>query len=479
VKRGSALGQSGGVHGSKSAVLTKLWRNKPLFADNVFKTGTEASQLLMDHALLKDSGSTHFLQSWESTVNSLAVVFDRMPKYAWVMKQLLEPDRTVTFRVAWIDDNGISRLNRGFRVQYSSALGPYEGGLAFGRKVNYSYVKSAAFDTVFVNALSRKHIGGAYGGSDFEPSGKSDTEIQRFCQSFMTELAKYVGPDSDLPGLGDGVSPAEIGYLYGQYKRIHQHHGQLGTGLLWGGAPAYQSMVGYGVVQFAKKMLADKNMNLNGKRILITGNKSVALSVGEKLLEAGAVPIVFSDTHGYIHEPDGFDLLKIKTVQKIQTERDARIGRYIVSSTTAKFSDDFGDLFDIPCDFVFACAGSPSIHEADVQKLAQHGCKGVIEGVHQGISNNGILALKKRNLLFAPYKAATIGSALINGYSIAQNPLVAGETMEGRVDEAISRVFDEIKATGKEFNTRGDLNAAANIAAFLRVANVMMVHGAV
>jgi len=475
----SPLAQVGGVHGSKHGALTKLWRNKPLFRESVFKTGAEASQLLINEAHKKDVGSKEFLSSWEAMVNSLSVVFDRMPKYAWVMKQLLEPERSIMFRVAWIDDNGISRLNRGFRVQYSSALGPFEGGLAFGRNVNHSFVKSAAFDTVFTNALSRKHIGGAYGGSDFDPTMKSDTEIQRFCQSYMTELSKYVGPDMDLPGIGEGVGPTEIGYLYGQYKRINHHHGQFGTGLLWGGAPAYTPAVGYGVVQFAQKILSDKGMSLQGKRCIITGCSNVAISVAEKLMELGAIPITFSDAYGHIYEPEGFDSAKMKTIVKIQSERDARIGRYIVSSTTAKFNDMNTSMFNIPCDLIFACAPSPNLDENAVLQLSEHGCKGVIEGVHQGITNDGIAAAKKRGLLHGPYRATLIGSALINGYTMAQEPLLVGENMDQRVVQSVNEVFDEIKDAAKEFNARGDLNAGANIAAFLRVAEVMMVHGAV
>jgi len=402
-----------------------------------------------------------------------------MPKYAWVMKQLVEPDRSITFRVAWLDDNGVSRLNRGFRTQYSSALGPYEGGLKFGGSVDSSLVKSAAFDTVFTNALSRKHIGGAFGGSDFEPSGRSDTEIQRFCQSYMTELSKYIGPDTDLPGIGENVGEAEVGYLYGQYKRINQHHGQFGTGLLWGGAPAFTPAVGYGVARFASKLLADKGQSLEGKRILITGCGPVALSVAETVANCGAIPITFSDGFGFVHEPEGFDQAKMKVVQKIQSERDARIGRYIVSSTTAKFNDNLAAMLEIPCDYAFVCASSPGLDEAAVAKLAALGCKGIIEGVHQGLTNCGVTAVKKRSMLHGPYRATLLGSALINGFTMAQNPLGPGETMEARVDDAVSELFDEIKNAAKEFNTRGDLSAAANITAFLRVADVMMVHGSV
>lgn len=470
----------GSVHETNPTSGTKkLWRNKPLVhrasGDRIFKTGVEASQILIEEAEIMDPGAAEFLASWESVVSSLAVVFDRMPKYAWVMKQLIEPERSITFRVAWMDDHGISRVNRGFRVQYCSAHGPYEGGLTFGPNVNHSFCKAAAFDTVFRNALSQKHIGGAYGGSDFDPSDASESETERFCQSFMTELSKYIGPDLDLPGIGDGVTATEIGFMYGQYKRINDNYGQYGSGLLWGGAPAYTPAIGSGVVHLAKKLLDDKGIDLAGKRCLITGSQNVASSVASKLLEYGAVPITFSDKGGYIYEADGFDLAKMRTVQMIQADRGASIGRYIVSSTTAKYNAT--GIFDIPCDLVFPCSEAPLLDETAVDKLVAGGCKAIIEGVHHGITNPGLAAAKKKGLLHIPYRASLMGASLINGYTMAKEPLLPGQTMDNRVEVAMGGLYEELKATAKEFNTRGDLSAAANIAAFLKVADVMLAHG--
>jgi glutamate dehydrogenase (NADP+) len=232
-----------------------------------------------------------------------------------------------------------SRVNRGIRIQYSSALGPYEGPTSFSSRINFSNCKANAFDIMFTNALSGKNLGGAYGGADFNPYNKSENEIQRFAQSYMTELSKYIGPDIDLPGMGEGCGPTEIGYLYGQYKRINQHCGQNGKGLLWGGSPGPAVHAqGMGIAYFAKKMLADKGTSLEGKRCLITGSNSTALALAEKLVELGAIPLTFSDTSGFIYEPTGFDAAKVKTVQKIKAERGARVGRYIIASTAAKFN---------------------------------------------------------------------------------------------------------------------------------------------
>eukprot|EP00981_Chlorochromonas_danica_P012834 scaffold5444_cov181-Ochromonas_danica.AAC.15 len=452
------LYQFGGVHGSKSGA-SRIWRNKPLFrrdGDKIFKTGTEAVQLLNEEAHRRDEVSDTSHSHWN----------------------LLEAERSVTFRVAWLDDSGVARVNRGFRVQYSSALGPYEGGTAFTPRMTASEVKAAAFDTTFSNALASKTIGGAYGGADFDPTTKSDTEIQRFCQSYMTELSKYIGPETDYPSMGEGVGAAEIGYMYGQYKRINNHCGQIGKGLLWGGLPVHEQAQGLGIVHFTKLMLADKGLSLEGKRCLITGSNTTALAVAEKLLELGAIPISFSDASGHVHEPQGFDLPKIKTMQRIKQERGATVGRYIMASTSARFNDP-EHVFSIPCDFVFACAPHDKIDEQDINQLASNGCKGVIEGCHQAMTPSAVVTNRKKGLLHGPYRATTIGASLVNGITIANQPFLAGETLESRVESAMNELYQEIKVTAKEFNARGDLMVGTNIAAFIRVANVMLVHGSV
>jgi glutamate dehydrogenase (NADP+) len=462
-----------------------MWRNKPLLrreGDKIFKTGKEACQLLTGEAIRRDGSNHEFLETWESLVGSLGVVFERMPKYAWVMKQLLEPERSITFRVAWLDDSGVSRVNRGYRVQYSSALGPYEGGTRFAAQVTGSTMKAAAFDTTFTNALALKNMGGAFGGADFLPINKSDTEIQRFCQSYMTELSKYIGPDLDLPGLGEGVGAMEMGFMYGQYKRIHNSVGQIGKGILWSGQPdpEHETAQGYGVVYFAKKMLEEKGMSLEGKKCLITGSNPIAMAVAEKLIELGAVPITFSDSSGHIYEPNGFDEAKLKTMKRIKQDRGARVGRYIIASTTAQFNDP-EQVSAIPCDLVFPCSYMGQIDEQDVALLRENGCQGVIEGVQRALSNKGILALKKKGMMHGPYRATTIGASLVNGFTISQYPLLfkEGETIDTRVEDVVNETYDQIARTAKEFNTRGDLHAGANITSFLQVANVMLQQGSV
>lgn len=477
----SSLSQFGGVHGNQTG-KNKLWRNKPLLrrdGDKIFKTGTEAVQLLFGEASRRDNGDAEFLESWESLVGSLGVVFERMPKYAWVMKQLLEPERSISFRVAWIDDDGVSRVNRGYRVQYSSALGPYEGGTMFGSRCSTSSMKAFAFDTTFSNALALKNFGGAYGGSDFLPDGKSDNEIQRFCQSYMTELSKYIGAELDLPGFGDGVQPMEIAYMYGQYKRTTMHCGQVGQGLLWGGnSKHFEPAKGLGVVYFAKRMLEAKGMSLEGKKCLITGSNPTALAVAQKLMEFGAIPVSFSDSKGNIYEPQGFDMNQLKTIKKIKQDRGATIGRYIIASTTCKFNEP-ENILSIPCDLVFPCDHGYALNEADVSMLATNGCKGIIEGAHRVLSLEGIKAAKKKGLMHGPYRASCVADSLFNGMTVSKFPLKEGETVDNRVEEAMNNIYDEVVATAKEFNARGDLNAGTNITAFLRVANVMLNQGSV
>jgi len=476
------LSQFGGVHGNQKGT-SKMWRNKPLLrreGDKIFKTGGEAVQLLNSEALRKDKGETEFLESWHGVTGSLSVLFERTPKYAWLMKQLLEPERTVTFRVAWLDDSGVSRVNRGFRVQYSSALGPYEGGTSFSPRVSSSIMKASAFDTTFSNALALKNMGGAYGGADFDPYTKSDTEIQRFCQSYMTELSKYIGPDIDYIGSGNGVTASEIGYLYGQYKRVNPFCGQIGKGLLWGGFPLYEQAQGFGIVHFAKRMLADKGISLEGKKCLITGSQATALAVAEKLIELGAIPITFSDSTGNVYEPSGFDMAKLRTIQRIKQDRGAKVGRYILASTSARFNEP-SNVYGIPCDFAFPCSTHDHLDENDVALLAANGCQGIIEGAQRAMTTKAIVAAKKKGFMHGPYRATTIGSCLVNGMTIADNPIQyhAGETLDSRVEREIGLVYEEIQSTAKEFNTRGDLYAGTNIAAFLKVANAMFSHGSV
>lgn len=475
----SPLYTFGGVHGSRSG--QKTWRNKPLFrreGDQRFKTGAEATDMLLSEARRKDPYSRDFLESLEDILPILAPVFDRAPKYAWIAKQLLEPERVIQFRVAWLDDNGNSRMNRGYRVQYSSALGPYEGGLHLHGGMSSDGYKALGMENVFCNALTGCNLGAAAGGADFNPHDKSEAEIQRFCQSFMTELTKYIGPDLDMPSMGYGVGLPEVGYLYGQYKRINDHVAQRGRGVLWGGAHFYPETSGFGVVEFAKCILADKGDTLEGKRCLITGSGKVAVHVAERLLQLGAIPLTFSDSSGHIYEPDGIDQAKLRTIVKIKSERGARVGRYIIASTTAKYQEP-ENIFDIPCDLVFPCSHRNEIDEAAATLLADNGCSAVIEGANRPSTKAAKAVFRKRGLVLAPHVATLAGSGIVSGLALATNPMGAKETIHERVADQMAMIFDDVKATATEFNARGDYGAGATISGFMKVADVMLAHGAV
>ncbi len=468
----------GGVHGNVGPSM-KAWRNRPLFRREGnwnFKTGREASELLIQEAKRRDGFKENYLESITSVLGSLAPVFDRMPKYAWIAKLLLEPERQLQFRVAWLDDSGNTRVNRGFRVQYSSALGPYEGALHFNHLVDSSFLKACAFDATVSHALSG--AGAAVGGADFDPRNKSEAEIQRFCQSYMTELSKYIGPEHDSPGMGLGCGAQEIGYLYGQYKRTHSIFSSKGSGVLYGGSMPYPQAYGRAVVAFADRMLEDKGESLAGKRCLVSGSGKVALAVAARLLEVGAVPLTLSDSAGHVYEPDGLSAPKLEQIARIKSERGARIGRFIVASTTAKYSDP-ESMWTIPCDLAFACAMPGQVDAAAAEQLVAAGCAGVIEGAQAPCTAEAVQIFKQRGAAFAPYKATLACGGYLSGHQLERAPLASLEELDSRIAEATARIFNEIKSTANEFNARGDLRVGADIAGFLRVGNVMLSHGAV
>jgi len=397
----------------------------------------------------------------------LSPLFDRNPRYAFVAKQLMEPERFVQFRVAWMDDVGVVRMNRGFRIQYSSSLGPYEGPLHLGSHVTGGLVKALGFDNVFSNALTGYDVGSSVGGSDFNPFDKSEAEVQRFCQSYMTELSKYVGPDVDHPTMGMGVAEKEMGYLFGQYKRINAKSTSSSVPFM---TKKDSQVPGQAIVLFAKEMLKDQNQSLMGKRCLILGSGKNARAVAAKLLEFGAIPLTFSDESGHVYEPSGIDKSKLRTISNIKMERGAMLGRYVISSTTAKFNEP-GSVFDIPCDLCFPCGEFSSIDSDAVNKLADHGCMGVIEGGHKNVTNEARQTLKGRGVMYAPHIMTLTGTNMANahGHNLTDEML----------EEEVRRIYNDVKSAATEFNARGDLFAGGSIVGFLRVANAMLTHGAV
>ncbi|CAJ1970356.1 unnamed protein product [Cylindrotheca closterium] len=466
IPKNSLITSEDGVH--QTVKVSKTWRNKPLFrrqGDVRFKTGMEASNLIIREALRRDAHEAEYIESLTATLQCLSPIFDRNPKYAFVAKTLIEPERFLQFRVAWIDDLGINRLNRGWRVQYSSALGPYSGSLHFGPHMTHSVVHCLGFDQVFANAVTGFPRGSAVGGSDFNPLDKSEGELQRFCQSYMTELAKYIGPDQDVPWMGEGVGQEEMGFMLGQYKRII---GQMPANFL--SSSQFESAPGFGLVHFGEKLLQDKGDSLKGKRCLIIGAGKVARSVAQKLLEYGAVPITLSDASGHVYEPEGITEHKLSTIDTIKSERGALLGRYVMSSTTAQFNKP-ENLLDIPCDICIPCGEMHGMDEAAVNAVADLGCKLVLEGGQECVTPAARKVLKKRGVLYGPHTMTMSGPAIVHSLG----PQATDEELKTEVD----RIYQEIKTTANEFNCRGDLFAGANIAGFLRIANQMLKHGAV
>ncbi|CAM9213225.1 unnamed protein product [Phaeothamnion confervicola] len=438
--------------------------------------------MLINAAHQLDPHESEYLTTAENVMAALCPVFDRVPRYAWIAKQLLEPERALTFRVSWLDDKGTVRVNRGYRMQYSSALGPYEGPLHFRWDLTSGMIKAHAFDLVLMNALTGLNIGAAVGGVDFNARDKSEAEIQRFCASYMVELAKYIGEGVDSPSMGSGVGAPEIGYLYGQYKRLKEHtYSQSGSGLLWGGMPRHAECTGYGVAYFANEMLKDKADGLRGKRCLITGSGKVALYAAEKLLELGAIPITLSDTSGHVLEPDGIDAAKLQTILKIKEERGARVGRYIIASTTAKFRTP-EDIFAIPCDVAFLCATNGELNAAAAKKLADNGCKAVVDGAWAPVKEDAMEVLRTRGIFHAPYRASMLGGTVASARLEAQAfpPSQQLDDIDDAVEAEMAKIYKEVNDLAQEYGGKnGSLNMGACIGGFLRVAKHMLAHGAV
>jgi len=483
------LTPTGGVHGNvnpSTSYNARMWRDKPLLkfagVESYFRTGTEAVQILVNEANRRDGDKALYLEQFEAMMRSLTPVFDRAPRYAWLAKAFLEPERTIEFRVSFLDDTGSVRTHRGYRIQYSSTLGPYEGPLHFGTNVTAENLKSMALASNFSHALAGSRLGGAAGGANFDPSRSSDAEIQRFCQAYMGELVKYIGPGTDLPSIGLGVGRPEVGYLYGHYKRTSNIYSGSGRGLLWGGAVPHVEAYGYGVVQFAKHHLTDRGDSLEGKRCLITGSGKIALAVAERLLAHGALPICLSDTSGFICEPQGINEAKFQKLYQIKQERGARIGRYIIASTTAKYFDNTINIFQAlkdgefgNIDLIFPASTSSEIDNNAAGHIADAGCQAVFDAAHAPCLPSAVKTFRKLGIAYAPYKATLAAGACIGSSNTDE---LSTHNLLHLIDDLALKIYKECSNTATEYNVRGDLNAGADIASFLRVANIMEAHGA-
>lgn len=445
------------------------------------RTAKEYVQGVYEELKKRNSHETEFLQAVEEIVESLEVVFEKHPKYAelGILERIIEPERLIAFRVPWVDDEGQIQVNRGYRVQFSSAIGPYKGGLRFHPTVNASIIKFLGFEQIFKNSLTGQPIGGGKGGSDFDPKGKSDLEIMRFCQSFMSELSRHIGPDTDVPAGDIGVGGREIGYLYGQYKKIKGtvEPGVLtGKGLGFGGSLGRKEATGYGTVYFVQEMLKDNGQDFSGKTVVVSGSGNVSIYAMEKAAEFGAKVVACSDSNGYVYDKNGIDVELVKQIKEVDRER---INVYLETHPNAEYVDG-GSVWEIPCEIALPCATQNEIDEATAKTLIENGVIAVGEGANMPSSLQAINQFLENNVLFAPAKAANAGGVAVSALEMAQNSSRIAwsfEEVDEKLQEIMRNIYQNSIQAANEYGKPGNLVAGANIAGFLKVADAMVEQG--
>jgi len=439
----------------------------------------------------KDPGEKEFHQAVEEVLESVKPVLDANPEYrrAAVLERIVEPERVILFRVVWMDDEGQSHVNRGFRVEMSSAIGPYKGGLRFHPSVNLDIMKFLAFEQVFKNSLTTLAMGGAKGGSDFNPKGKSDNEIMRFCQSFMTELFRHIGPHTDIPAGDIGVGTREIGYLFGMYKKLKNEFSGVLTGksLNWGGSLVRPEAAGYGCVYFAAEMLATRNENLEGKTCLVSGSGNVAQFTAEKLIQLGGKVVTLSDSSGYILDDQGFDAEKLDFVKHVKNVKRDRIERYTEKHPHALYFAtnpmlDHNPLWNHKADCCFPCATENEIQQKDAQNLVRNGVQLVCEGANMPSTPEAVDIFVDSGLLYAPSKAANAGGVAVSGLEMAQNSMRLNwpaEEVNSRLKIIMKSIHQTCLDAAAAYGEPGSYVDGANIAGFVKVVSAMLDQGLV
>jgi len=446
---------------------------------------------LITHVKAKNPNEPEFHQAVQEVVESLSLVLERYPEYraARILERIVEPERVIMFRVPWMDDQGEIHVNRGFRIEMNSAIGPYKGGLRFHPSVTLGILKFLAFEQVFKNSLTTLPMGGGKGGSDFDPKGKSDNEVMRFCQSFMTELFRHIGPDTDVPAGDIGVGGREIGFLFGQYKRLkNEFTGVLtGKGLNWGGSLIRTEATGYGAVYFAAEMLATRGQTLEGKICLVSGSGNVAQYTVEKINQLGAKAVTLSDSTGYIYDPQGIDAKKLAFIMELKNVRRGRIKEYADEFKDVVYkpldpSMEHNPLWDHKAQCAFPSATQNEINAKDAQNLLKNGVYVVSEGANMPTTLDGVKIFLDAGILYAPGKAANAGGVATSGLEMAQNSMRLPWTRE-EVDNRLHLIMKSIHKTCVEvadrFGTPGNYVNGANIGGFLKVADAMIDQGLV
>lgn len=434
---------------------------------------------------VRDKQEPEFLQAVLEVAETIIPFIETQPRYQnkLLLERMVEPERTIIFRVPWIDDKGNIRINRGYRIEMNSAIGPYKGGLRFHPSVNLSILKFLAFEQVFKNALTTLPMGGGKGGSDFDPKGKSDNEVMRFCQSFMTELSRHIGPNTDVPAGDIGVGGREIGYLFGQYKRLrNEFTGVLtGKGLSYGGSLIRPEATGYGNIYFTKNMLATKSDGIKGKKVLISGSGNVAQYAAEKAIQEGAKVLTMSDSDGFIFDPDGINAEKLAYIMEIKNERRGRISEYTEKYKKAEFHAD-KTPWGIACDIALPCATQNELDREDAKTLVKNGCICVGEGANMPSTPEAVEVFQKAKILFSPGKASNAGGVATSGLEMSQNSLRLSWTRE-EVDEKLHGIMNNIHEAcvehGKNKDGYVDYVKGANIAGFVKISDAMLAQGVV
>ena len=430
----------------------------------------------------KNANEPEFIQAVTEVLTTLEPVIEANPQYqaAGILERITEPERVVMFRVPWVDDNGKVQVNRGFRVQFNSAIGPYKGGLRFHPSVNLGIIKFLGFEQIFKNSLTGLPIGGGKGGSDFDPKGKSDREVMAFCQSFMTELYRHIGPDTDVPAGDIGVGGREIGYLFGQYKRIRDaYEGVLtGKGLTYGGSLARTQATGYGLLYFTNAMLKKNGLSMEGKTVVISGAGNVAIYAAEKAFQLGAKVVTLSDSTGWVYDPEGIDLAAVKEIKEVNRQRLSEYKKYRPNS---EYHEGKG-VWSVPCDIALPCATQNELNEEDAKTLVKNGVIAVAEGANMPSTMEATEVFQKNGVLFAPGKASNAGGVATSALEMSQNSMRLSWTFE-EVDQKLQgimeNIFKQADEAAEKYGHAKNYVMGANIAGFVKVADAMLAQGVV
>jgi glutamate dehydrogenase (NADP+) len=430
-----------------------------------------------------NANEPEFLQAVKEVLQSLEPVIDRHPEFAetGLLERMTEPERQILFRVPWVDDKGKVQVNRGFRIQFNSAIGPYKGGLRFHPSVNLGIIKFLGFEQVLKNSLTGLPIGGGKGGSDFDPKGKSDAEVMRFCQSFMTELYRHISENTDVPAGDIGVGAREIGFLYGQYKRIRNAYESVltGKGLTYGGSLARKEATGYGLVYFVDEMIKAKGKSLQGSTVIVSGSGNVAIYAVEKAQQLGAKVVAMSDSNGYVHDPNG---IRLDTVKQIKEVERKRLKEYVAVHPGAEYHEGCSGIWTIPCDIALPCATQNELNEDSAKALIANGCYAVGEGANMPSTLEATEQFIQNKILFAPGKASNAGGVATSALEMSQNSMRLSWTFEevdARLKTIMVNIYHNASEAAKEYGYEDNLVVGANIAGFMKVADAMMAQGLV